>query len=282
MASITEYAYAKVNLALHITGQRADGYHLLDSLVSFALACADRVEVTLGAEGFTVSGLMATPELANGDNLCVQAARLMGQRATIHLDKHLPIQAGIGGGSADAAAVLRALARAKGVAVPTAQSVQLGADVPVCCAAHTARMQGIGVKVTLLPHIEPLQAVLVNPRVHVPTPQIFKAITVKTNPPLTAPIPTRPSDLIAWLRAQRNDMQDAAISVAPIIAQCLNVIEGSDQCQLARMSGSGATCFGIYPSEHTAHRAAKSIQHAHPEWWVCATPLGSAPVTAIA
>ena len=282
MASITEYAYAKVNLALHITGQRADGYHLLDSLVSFALACADRVEVTLGAEGFTVSGPMATPELANGDNLCVQAARLMGQRAMIHLDKHLPIQAGIGGGSADAAAVLRAFARAKGAAVPTAQSVQLGADVPVCCAAQTARMQGIGDNVTLLPHIEPLQAVLVNPRVYVPTPQIFKAITVKTNPPLTAPIPTISSDLIAWLRAQRNDMQDAAISVAPIIAQCLNVIEGSDQCQLARMSGSGATCFGIYPSEHAAHRAAKSIQHAHPEWWVCATPLGSAPVTAIA
>ena len=282
MASITEYAYAKVNLALHITGQRADGYHLLDSLVSFALACADRVEVTLGAEGFTVSGPMATPDLANGDNLCVQAARLMGQRATIHLDKHLPIQAGIGGGSADAAAVLRAFARAKGAAVPTAQSVQLGADVPVCCAAQTARMQGIGDNVTLLPHIEPLQAVLVNPRVYVPTPQIFKAITVKTNPPLTAPIPTISSDLIAWLRAQRNDMQDAAISVAPIIAQCLNVIERSDQCQLARMSGSGATCFGIYPSEHAAHRAAKSIQHAHPEWWVCATPLGSAPVTAIA
>lgn len=274
-AKITQYAYAKVNLALHITGQRADGYHELDSLVAFGLECFDRVDVELGTSGFSVSGPMASPELESANNLCVKAANLMGHSAAIHLEKHLPVQAGIGGGSADAAAVLRAIAQATGDAIPIERAVQLGADVPVCCHVQMARMRGIGEDITRLEGMQPLHGVLVNPRVHVATPDIFKALHQKNKPPLSGDIPHKAADLIAWLRAQRNDMQAAAIAKAPEIGTCLAALEHTNACQLARMSGSGATCFGLYPSEVAAQQAAQQIAADHPHWWVCPTRLGS-------
>jgi 4-diphosphocytidyl-2-C-methyl-D-erythritol kinase len=270
---ITEPAPAKVNLTLHVTGRRADGYHLLDSLVVFA-DIGDRVTVQPGATRLTVTGPMSAGIPVGPDNLVLLAAALMRAEAEITLDKHLPVAAGIGGGSSDAAACLRALVRLTGARLPE-DVARLGADVPVCLLARAARMRGIGEEVTPLARLPLLHAVLVNPRVAVSTPAIFKRLARHDNPPMPARLPGwhTAENLIHWLSTQRNDLEAPAIAEAPVIADVLQKLSASEGCALARMSGSGATCFGLYPDPHAAQRAARALRRDHPAWWVMPTPL---------
>lgn len=270
--TLTEGAPAKLNLALHVTGRRGDGYHLLDSLVCFA-AMGDVVTLSPGPLSLTIDGPFAAGLEAGDDNLCLRAARLAGGQAAIRLTKALPVASGIGGGSADAAAVLRGLARL-GHPLPD-RTERLGADVPVCLASRPARMQGIGEVVTPLPPLPALHLVLVNPRVAVPTPAIFAGLARRDNPPLP-PIPAfaDADALIGWLAGTRNDLQAPAIAAAPIIAQVLDALSGQG-ARLARMSGSGATCFGLFADAASASRAAAAL--ARNGWWAVPTELASAP-----
>ncbi|SDD96235.1 4-diphosphocytidyl-2-C-methyl-D-erythritol kinase [Paracoccus isoporae] len=271
--SVTEVAPAKLNLALHVTGQRPDGYHLLDSLVVFA-AAGDKLTLDAGPLSLSVDGPFASG-LDEDDNLCLKAARLAGGQAAIRLTKTLPVAAGIGGGSADAAAVLRGLAR-MGVPIPDATE-RLGADLPVCLAARPARMRGVGEIIEPVPEMPDLRLVLVNPRVEMPTPQVFSALQRKDNAPLPA-MPDRfdlPA-LVAYLQTCRNDLEAPAITLCPQIATVLRELRDAGAL-LARMSGSGATCFGIFTDASAAGLAAYRIGAAHENWWVTATGLAPPP-----
>lgn len=277
MTVVEARAPAKINLTLHVTGRRDDGYHLLDSLVVFA-DFGDRITVRPAtATRLTVTGPMAAGVPVDAGNLVLKAAALIGITADIMLEKYLPAAAGIGGGSSDAAATLRALSEMTNVAVPH-DVLSLGADVPVCLAGGAARMRGIGEDVTPLPGVPPLYAVLVNPGVAVATPEIFAGLTTRDNPAMSEPLPTWPetSDFMAWLATQRNDLQAPAVAKAPIIAEVLATLLDTPGCQLARMSGSGATCFGLYDSAERASAAAGRLAQDRPGWWVRATRLNAA------
>ncbi|WP_454275726.1 4-(cytidine 5'-diphospho)-2-C-methyl-D-erythritol kinase [Roseovarius sp. MBR-154] len=270
---MTEFAPAKVNLTLNVTGCRADGYHLLDSLVMFA-DIGDRVTVRPGAACLRVTGPMAAGVPDGPENLVLRAAALMRAEADITLDKHLPAAAGIGGGSSDAAACLRALARLTSARLPD-DVLSLGADVPVCLLARAARMRGIGEEVTPLARLPVLHAVLVNPGVAVSTPAIFKRLTRRDNAAMPARLPGwhTAENLILWLATQRNDLEAPAIAEAPVIADILQKLSATSGCAFARMSGSGATCFGLYPDPQSAQQAAHTLRRDNPDWWVMPTRL---------
>ncbi|MBP0483767.1 4-(cytidine 5'-diphospho)-2-C-methyl-D-erythritol kinase [Sagittula salina] len=269
MSPTDAFAPAKVNLALHVTGQRADGYHLLDSLVVFA-DVGDRVRVTEArAMALTVTGPRAAGVPADARNLCWKASEWFGESVSIVLEKHLPAAAGIGGGSSDAAATLRAVADLRGRPVPSEGLERLGADVPVCMVGHAARMAGIGDVVHPLPPLA-LHAVLVNPGVDVSTPAVFKALTQKTNPPM-AEMPAAAGGaggFVDWLAAQRNDLQVPAVALQPVIGHVLAALEASPGARLVRMSGSGATCFALYDDSAEAEAAADGLRALHADWWV--------------
>ena len=274
MAATEAFAPAKINLALHVTGRRADGYHLLDSLVAFA-DVGERLTVSLAdTPGLSVTGPMAAGVPTGDDNLVLRAVRMMAAPVHVTLDKHLPAAAGIGGGSSDAAACLRAVARLTGRPVPDAATLaSLGADVPVCLVARAARMRGIGEGVAPLPAFPPLPAVLVNPGVAVPTGPVFAAMERADNAPMPASLPRWPDAgaLTGWLTAQRNDLQAPAMVQVPAIGAVLAALGAQPGCTLARMSGSGATCFGLFSSRAAARVAAAAL--ARPEWWVRAVTL---------
>lgn len=267
----TEFAPAKINLTLHVTGQRPDGYHLLDSLVVFA-SVGDWVSAELSQTAtLTISGPMAAGLHDSPNNLVQRAAALMNCAARLHLEKHLPVSSGIGGGSADAAATLRLLARLSGRALPPAAEIlTLGADVPVCIQGQSLRMRGVGEKLTPIPPLPEAWLVLVNPGVGVSTPHVFKVLETKTNPPLPETIPAfaSASDLAAFLKTQRNDLEAPAQAIAPQITVAKARLGAAEGCLLARMSGSGATCFGLFGDEHAAKAAEKAISQDHPKWWV--------------
>ncbi|MEM1301654.1 MAG: 4-(cytidine 5'-diphospho)-2-C-methyl-D-erythritol kinase [Pseudomonadota bacterium] len=269
-------APAKVNLTLHVTGQRDDGYHLLDSLVVFA-DFGDRISVTqTGDARLNVSGPMSDGVPTDHSNLVWKAAQLMGADSdvAILLDKHLPAAAGIGGGSSDAAATLRALSRLLGKPVPQDTAV-LGADVPVCMANATTRMSGIGEVLTPIA-LPALPAVLINPGIEVPTGPVFQALPSKTNAamPDTLPQFDTVADCAAWLTTQRNDLEPPARDLAPDIDTVIDELNLAPECLLARMSGSGATCFGLFPDRDTAQAAAALISTRNPVWWVQPCTLG--------
>jgi len=252
------FAPAKVNLSLHVTGQRSDGYHLLDSLVVFA-DVGDRLWFDAGPRmAITVTGPFAQGVPVDARNLVWRAAELSGWCGHITLEKNLPHGAGIGGGSADAAAVLRAFGGG-------AQAVTLGADVPVCLSGAPQRMRGTGEVLERVTGLPPLEIVLVNPGVAVPTGPVFAALRSKTNAVMSPALPEweDAQDFCRWLAAQRNDLEAPARALAPQIDDVLNALDGA---LLARMSGSGATCFGLY-SEGAQAQAAR-IASAHPRWWV--------------
>lgn len=268
-AVATEFAPAKVNLTLHVTGQRADGYHLLDSLVVFA-DVGDRVSLRHDAAlSLTITGPQAAALPVSDDNLVLRAARLMGGAAAITLDKVLPVASGIGGGSADAAACLRALAQL-GRALPTeAEVLRLGADVPVCLRGVPLRMQGVGEVLTALPPLPEAWLVLVNPGVGVATPAVFRGLARKDNPPMPELPPMAAAPALAdFLHQMRNDLEPAAQAVAPVIGAVKAALAAQPGCLLARMSGSGATCFGLFGSAGAAEAAARAVQSAEPGWWV--------------
>lgn len=265
--AVQEDAPAKINLTLHVTGQRADGYHLLDSLVVFA-DVGDRISFRPSATpGLRVTGPRAQGVPTDASNLVLRALALMGQTGEITLDKHLPAMAGIGGGSSDAAATLRAVARATGAPLPET-TVTLGADVPVCMTPRATRMRGIGEHLTPLPALPPLHGVLINPGVDIPTPAIFRQLATKTNPPMPEALPQWRSsaDLIDWLGGMRNDLEPPARALAPEVGQTLDALSADPACGLARMSGSGATCFGLTHSRALAEEVAQRL--ARPGWWV--------------
>ncbi|PYC47808.1 4-(cytidine 5'-diphospho)-2-C-methyl-D-erythritol kinase [Litorivita pollutaquae] len=285
MTTIEVFAPAKVNLTLHITGQRADGYHLLDSLVGFA-GVGDVLRITPdGAGDFTVTGPEAGDVPIGGANFVSDVADVFwtGAPLSFSLEKNLPVAAGIGGGSADAAACFRGLEYLNGddtapSAQAMAQLLAIGADVPMCAASDTARVQGIGEAITPLDVWPELPILLVNPRVAVPTGPVFKALTKKDNPPMEA-LPADMADLPAvfdWLARQRNDLEPPAQAIAPQIARVLDAIAQTSGCRAARMSGSGATCFGLYESDAMAAAAAAHLRAEHPHWWVQATRLNGA------
>ena len=278
MTTAKAFAPAKINLALHVTGQRPDGYHLLDSLVVFA-DIGDSLTVRVADEpALTVDGPMAAGVPRDGRNLVMRAADLMGVTASIHLEKHLPNAAGLGGGSSDAAAALRALHDLTGQPLPDITALTgLGADVPVCVQPNTARMRGVGEEVTPVPGLPALHAVLINPGLPVMTQLVFANLSKRDNPPMPDALPDFASEaqFIAWLSEMRNDLQGPAMAAHPLIAQVFDKLKVTPGCLLARMSGSGATCFGLYGDAETAASAAGRLRQANAGWWVVATRLNA-------
>ena len=283
-AAIRVGAPAKLNLYLHVTGRRADGYHELDSLVTFT-ALADTLEIAPAESlGLTVKGPFADA-LDAGDNLAARAATALAEKlgrpagVRMTLDKRLPVAAGLGGGSADAAAVLRGLARLWRLGAEHAGDLQgvalsLGADVPVCLDSRAAHMAGIGERLSTPPRLPPCAVLLANPGVPVPTGSVFAA----RRGPFSAadPIEEAPQDaaaLAAMLRMRRNDLEQPALAQAPEVGRVLARLADAPGCLLARMSGSGGTCFGLFEDEAAAAGAASVIARDHPSWWVEPTRL---------
>lgn len=282
-----EAAPAKVNLHLHVTGRRADGYHLLDSLVVFG-PVGDRVTAWPAATGLdlVLEGPEAGALAAEPDNLVLRAARALAEEAGIaapaarlRLAKHLPVASGIGGGSADAAAALRVLDRLWGTALGPARlariAATLGADVPVCVASRPAVMQGIGEILHPAPPLPGFALLLVNPRLPVPTPAVFKARAAAGagfTPPAALPA-TGWADAASFARdlaALGNDLEAPAIGLCPPISEVLDAIRTQPGCLLARMSGSGATCFGLFAAAAPAKAAAAALPRS---WWRAAGPV---------
>lgn len=268
------FAPAKVNLCLHVTGRRADGYHLLDSLVAFA-DVGDRVTAEAAdAWSLAITGPFAAGLGTGEDNLVRRAARLAGGRpAALRLEKRLPVASGLGGGSADAAAALRSLAALDGRPVP-ADLLALGADVPVCLESRTRRMRGVGEVLDEVPPLPPAHLCLVNPGRALSTPAVFGALASAENAALPdmPPLPDAPA-LARWLGLQRNDLEAPARGIEPAVGVALSRLGSTDGCLLARMSGSGATCFGLYATRPEAEAAARTLSAAHPGWWVAAASL---------
>ena len=288
-AQLAEPAPAKVNLTLRVVGRRPDGYHDLESLVAFARV-GDLLDFTPGgALALNVGGPYAAAAGNLGDNLVLKAARALARVAdgletgTFHLLKELPVAAGLGGGSADAAAALRLIARANALAADDprlfAAARATGADVPVCLDPRARVMRGVGEVLSAPLDLPPLPAVLVNPGVPLATKDVFAAFAAAPSASAAAfdatPAPLASVDTaFAALANGRNDLEPAAIELCPAVADVLAALAATPGCRLARMSGSGATCFGLYPSKHAADAAARSIEAAHRGWWVRASVLG--------
>ena len=293
MPALSEDGRAKVNLTLRVVGRRADGYHDLESVVAFA-DCADRLTLTAGPElSLKTTGPLAQACGETADNLVLKAARLLAEvvpdlkSGEFILDKVLPVAAGIGGGSADAAAALRLLARLNGMALDDSRlndvALRTGADVPVCLASRACDMAGVGE--TLLPLSLPkLPCVMINPRVPVATKDVFKALGLRSGELLVGAndvieAPAWPeagasiADWVAALSAVANDLEAPAMRLQPAIGEVLSALRSVDGVMLARMSGSGATCFAIFANAAAAQRAAQKILHDHPAWWVQAGEL---------
>jgi len=277
---ITIFARAKLNLYLHVTGRREDGYHLLDSLVTFAdihdlISAEPAAGLTLQCDGPFAAAL---PD--SGDNLVLRAARVLQdatgitEGAALTLTKNLPVASGIGGGSADAAAVFKALTRLWGITPGTFDlssiALDLGADVPVCLFGRTTVMRGIGENLEATAPLPETALVLVNPGVAVSTPAVFKARTGDFSQPV--PFGAPPIDaaaLASWLdRYTANDLMVPAIAIEPVIGKVIDALRSKSGCLLARMSGSGATCFGLFATAEEAALAAAEVARDQPSWWV--------------
>jgi 4-diphosphocytidyl-2-C-methyl-D-erythritol kinase len=293
-AALADEARAKVNLTLRVLGRRVDGYHDLASLVVFA-DCADRLileaapdlQLVMGGPGGSDCG-------AASDNLVLKAARLLAERVpelqvgTFTLDKQLPVAAGIGGGSADAAAALRLLARLNALALDDSRITEAarltGADVPVCVASQSSVMTGIGEQLSSV-RVPKMPCVMVNPRVPVATAEVFSALGLRKGEILTDVTdvvrsrkwPTEESSVEEWLKAlahAANDLEAPAIKVQPIVGDVLSALRDLAGARLVRMSGSGATCFALFDTDAEARAAAFVLQANHPQWWIHAGTLG--------
>lgn len=289
MPQLADRAPAKVNLTLHVLGRRAgDGYHVLESLVAFA-GTGDRLTLDPAAPlGLTVSGPTAGPAGPTDDNLVLRAARSLAARVpdlrmgAFHLIKRLPVAAGIGGGSSDAAAALRLLGRLNGLPsdhpAVVAAARETGADVPVCLDPRARIMRGAGEEIGPALGLAPLPAVLVNPGVPVPTAPVFKALGLavgETRAGAGHPVIHEGLDadaVVAAIAPARNDLEAPALTVAPVIGDVLAALRQRG-CRLARMSGSGATVFALFSDRRAAVRAASTLRADHPAWWVAPTFL---------
>ncbi|OUJ15249.1 4-(cytidine 5'-diphospho)-2-C-methyl-D-erythritol kinase [Acetobacter sp. DsW_063] len=286
---LTETAHAKINLYLHVTGRRDDGYHLLDSLAVFAGA-ADTLSLSpdAGALSLSVGGPFGAglSTGATDDNLVMRAARLLAEEAgraptgALTLEKALPVASGIGGGSADAAAALRLLQRAWDVAVPEERlfelAEKLGADVPVCLAQRSARMGGVGERLDPAPALPDCGMILVNCGLGVSTPAVFRARDGGfSDAPALPAAWANAAEMATDLSRLHNDLETAACALCPTIREVLAAIDALPGCLLSRMSGSGATCFGIFDTPEAARRAAAQLSALTParSWWVWAGGL---------
>jgi 4-diphosphocytidyl-2-C-methyl-D-erythritol kinase len=286
---LTTRAPAKVNLSLHVLGRRADGYHEIESLVAFAgtsdmLSLIPGPGLSLVVEGPT-AGIAGDP----AENLVLKAAREFAKRSqrarlgAFRLVKRLPVAAGLGGGSSDAAAALRLLAQLNGVAIehPTviAAAQATGADVPVCVARVARLMAGLGERLGPPLRLPTLFATLVNPGVPVATAGVFKQLDLVPGQQLARESHPAVDDgltrdaLLSLLARSRNDLEASAIGLAPAIAEALATVRATPGCRLARMSGSGGTVFGLYDDCRAAAAAARRLRAAHPQWWIKPTRL---------
>lgn len=282
MSLVVETAPAKINLALHVTGQRGDGYHLLDSLVTFTergdLLTASPADV----DALTLSGPFSEGLETDDGNLVIRARDLLRDAiqaaggstppVALHLQKNLPIASGIGGGSADAAATLRALMRLWNAQLPgaalAALALKLGADVPMCLAGRPAVARGVGEELTAVATLPSLNLLLVNPLKPVSTPETFRRLARRDNAPMEAlPASFALTDWIDFLASQRNDLEPAARQVAPEIGFITTLLNLTG-ARIARMSGSGATCFGLYETREAARAAERNLGAAQPGWFV--------------
>ena len=279
LESVSEHAAAKINLSLHVVGRRPDGYHLLDSIVAFA-EIGDRVEISVNSElSLTARGPFARDLPCEGNNIAIQAAVLFheSQGAAIALDKVLPVAAGMGGGSADAAATLRGLSRLWQVPLPGIEAIsRLGADVSVCMSCETARVRGVGEKTEALDILPPLPAVLINPGIRLSTASVFERLDgsrTGDGPPRTPSGKLTFSGVVEWLESLENDLEPVAAEIVPQITEVLQALRAHGSC-IARMTGSGATCFGIFPNIQKAQAAALRTRRLRPEWWIEVTTIG--------
>ena len=274
---LSEAAPAKVNLYLHLTGRRADGYHLLDSLAVFP-GIGDRLRAAPAETlSLSVEGPFGADLADEVDNLVLRAARALGGSAGARmvLEKHLPVASGIGGGSADAAAALRLLCRLWGRQAAVASiALALGADVPVCLASQPARMGGVGETLSMAPELPACGIVLVNPGVSLATAEVFRTRAGGFSTPAELPVSWPDVGAMARdLAVLSNDLEPPAIALRPVIGTVLAVLAAVPGCLLARMSGSGATCFGLFPDAPTAEAAARAL--ARPGWWCWGGALGA-------
>lgn len=290
MAILAERARAKINLTLIVRGRREDGYHELDSLVAFADR-GDRLTLATGpALALRTSGPMAAALGAADDNLVIRAAKLLAARVPglvvgeFTLDKRLPVASGIGGGSADAAAALRLLARANGLKLDDPRLVEVaretGADVPVCLASISCVMRGRGERLEPVA-LARMGCVLVNPGDALSTREVFAALGLTPGETRVEGAekswPGKDASQETWLSAiasGRNDLQGAATRLRPAIGAVIEALENTADCKVARMSGSGATCFGLFENGHAARAAARELSRDHPAWWTRAAIIG--------
>jgi 4-diphosphocytidyl-2-C-methyl-D-erythritol kinase len=286
------WAPAKINLYLHVLGNRPDGYHDIDTLIVFA-SVSDQVSVAYShLLGLRLAGPFAHDlETTNwADNLVVAAVRALAEacdispRVTISLHKNLPVAAGLGGGSSDAAATLRALARLWGLDPLDvrlhAVAESLGADVPACLLQYPVVVGGRGEIISQAPALPAAWLVLVNPCIPLATADVFRQFSEPGSQ--SAPLGKAPAGLdamVAALMARSNDLEQPAMRIVPQISEIIETISKSDGCLLARMSGSGATCFGIYAAEATAVTAAAQISNGHDSWWVSTAQMLTSSVT---
>lgn len=286
---ITVFSPAKVNLTLHVTGQRDDGYHLLDSLVCFpeigdklTFQPADQTTLTVHGMGHSVP--------TDRTNLVLKTADLTMPDQTLQVDlyKDLPVAGGIGGGSANAGATMRTAPIVLDDELVPDQAfldnlLAIGADVPACAISMPLRMRGIGEKLNPLTSFPGNGTmVLVNPRISTPTPAIFKALHRKDNDPMPEELPdlSKFDDLVSFIAAGRNDLQAPAIAEVPDIGKVLDALEALPDCAFARMSGSGATCFGLFATQDQAVAAIDKLRIDHPSWW-CSRGAMQTPFDAI-
>ena len=282
---LVEKARAKINLTLRVLGRRADGYHDLESLVVFA-DLADTLTLQPGAEtALDIAGPFAGPSGPTADNLVLKAVAALGQRVAglkagrFQLDKNLPVAAGIGGGSADAAAALRLLARVNGLSLDDARlreaALAVGADVPVCVVSTPRIMRGVGEQLSPPLELPSLAAVLINPGVALSTREVFAKFAIaQASTGIIADVPRSEDALIEFLAQNGNDLTQAAIACVPVIAEVLDALRAVPGVWLARMSGSGATCFALFKTAGEAAAAAWLIQAAHADWWVRPAAIG--------
>jgi 4-diphosphocytidyl-2-C-methyl-D-erythritol kinase len=282
-------APAKINLFLHLVGRRADGFHLLDSLIAFTdygdeLTVEAAGDLSLAIDGPFASGLSPAE-----DNLVLRAARLLmaegavKQGARLRLTKNLPVASGIGGGSADAVAAMKALIQLWGLQIPAGRlaelALQLGADLPVCLAGRPSFVGGIGEDLQPLPPMPDLHILLVNPLIPLPTIDVFRRRAAGPegsqfgDPGRWSETLATDEELFRRLADCRNDLTEAAIAIVPAIVEVLEAIGGQPGCQLARLSGSGATCFGLFSDAAAARTAAAAMLNSTPGWWAVATRL---------
>lgn len=281
---LKKIAKPKVNLYLHVTGRREDGYHFLNSLVVFPEGGDELSVVKADRLTLSVSGPFAGDIGSVSDNLVLRAAKLLQRRtgcnqgAKIELKKNLPVASGIGGGSADAAAILHLLAKLWECELGEEElqdiGLSLGADVPACLMEQPLIMEGIGEKLREIKGLPIFYILLVNSNVMVSTLEIFQNLKISSVTPTIDIVDHETNEsLMSKLKICKNDLQDAAIRIAPEISKALSIIDAQDGCEMARMSGSGATCFGLFASKAAAVTAATNIASEFPGWWIEATSV---------